>query len=79
MAATLPRCPDGASRPDRSAPVLALDVGGACSALGVSWGVFHEHIESELRIVRIGRRKLIPVAELERWLDEHAEKTLERR
>ncbi len=26
----------------------------------------------ELRIVRCGRRRLIPVRELERWLDEHA-------
>lgn len=31
------------------------------------------HIEPDLRVVRIGRRKLIAVSELQRWLDEHAE------
>ncbi len=57
-------------------PALALSVMQACASLGVSWDTWREHIEPEVRIVRIGRRKLIPVRELERWLDEHAETTL---
>ncbi len=32
----------------------------------------------ELRIVRRGRRRLIPVAELTNWLDKSAERTLGR-
>lgn len=62
-----------------SSPPLALTVEGACTALGVSWDVWKEHIAPEVRIVRIGRRQLIPVAELERWLADHAESALERR
>jgi hypothetical protein len=52
-------------------------VEGACAALGVSWDLFHAEIEPELRIVRIGRRKLVAVTELQRWLDDHAERVLE--
>ncbi len=54
-------------------PALALSVEDACAALSVSWKTWHEHIESEVRIVRIGRRKLIAVSELQKWLDEHGE------
>ena len=55
---------------------LALSVEEACAALGVSWDFWQEHVAAELRIVRRGRRKLIAVAELERWLDEAGERVL---
>ena len=58
-------------------PVLALSIEDAAAALSVSWDTFHNHIAAELRIVRIGRRKLVPVAELEKWLDQHAEKVID--
>jgi hypothetical protein len=58
---------------------LALNVKDACASIGVSWDVWKAHIEPEVRLVRIGTRKLVPVAELERWLADHAETTLERR
>lgn len=32
----------------------------------------------ELRVARVGRRRLIPVVELERWLERHASRALER-
>ncbi len=57
----------------RSAPTLALSVEQACEALGVSWDTWRAHIESDVRLVRLGRRKLIPVSELQAWLDRHAE------
>jgi excisionase family DNA binding protein len=57
-------------------PALALTVREAAAALSVSYDTFHEQIEPELRIVRLGRRKLIPVAELQRWLEAHAEALL---
>ena len=57
-------------------PRLALDVTEACEALGVSWDFWREHVAPDVRIVRRGRRKLVPVAALERWLDENAERAL---
>lgn len=71
----------GGSKHPSVAPVprLALNVKDACAAVGVSWDVWREHIEPDVRLVRIGARKLVPVSELERWLAEHAETMLERR
>ncbi len=60
-------------------PRLALNVKEACLAIGVSWDVWKAHIEPEVRLVRVGARKVVPVAELERWLADHAETVLERR
>jgi excisionase family DNA binding protein len=57
-------------------PALALTVEQACDALSVSWKTFNEHIAAELKIVRIGRRKLIAVTELQKWLDEHGDRVL---
>lgn len=53
-------------------PRLTLSVSEACDALGVSWDFWQEHVAAEVRIVRRGRRKLVPVAELERWLEANA-------
>jgi excisionase family DNA binding protein len=57
----------------QSAVALALSVEQACEALGVSWDTWRAHIEPDVRLVRVGRRKLIPVSELQAWLDRHAE------
>jgi hypothetical protein len=64
-----------------SAPVprLALNVKEACAALGVSWDVWKAHIEPDVRLVRVGTRKLVPVSEIQRWLDANAATVLERR
>ena len=51
---------------------LAFSKVEAAQALGVSVDFFEEHVMHELRIVRRGRRRLIPVRELERWLDDSA-------
>jgi len=40
--------------------------------LGVSRDYFDEHVIGDLRVVRRGRRILVPVAELERWLTRNA-------
>jgi hypothetical protein len=55
-------------------PRVALSIEEACAALGVSWDTWDEHIAPHVKIVRIGRRKLVPVAELERWLVKEAER-----
>jgi excisionase family DNA binding protein len=57
----------------QSSAALALSVEQACEALGVSWDTWRAHIEPDVRLVRVGRRKLIPVSELQAWLDRHAE------
>jgi hypothetical protein len=43
--------------------------------LGVSRDYFDEHVIHELRVVRRGRRILVPLVELERWLDRNAART----
>jgi hypothetical protein len=57
-------------------PRLAVDLAHAAAALDVSKKFFDEHIRHELRVVRRGRKVLVPVRELERWLDENAALTL---
>jgi excisionase family DNA binding protein len=53
---------------------LALTPTEAAGALGVSLDFFNEHVAHELRWVHRGRKRLVAVAELGRWLDEHAER-----
>lgn len=55
---------------------LALSKAEAAQALGVSVDFLEEHVLPELRVVYRGRRRLIPVRELERWLDESAVRAL---
>jgi excisionase family DNA binding protein len=59
---------------DRGAALvrLALSKQEAAAALGVSVDYFEDHVQPELRIVRRGRRRLIQIAELERWLERSA-------
>jgi excisionase family DNA binding protein len=67
------------SRPHRAAtrstplgPRLALSPDEAAAILGVSRDYFDEHVIGELRIVRRGRRILIALGEIERWLERAA-------
>lgn len=55
-------------------PRLALSVEVSCAAVGVSCDFSQEHVAPEVRVIRRGHRKLIAVAELQRWLDKHAER-----
>jgi excisionase family DNA binding protein len=55
---------------------LALSKVEAAEALGVSVDYLEGHVMHELRVVRRGRRRLIPVGELERWLEENATRAL---
>lgn len=54
-------------------PKLALSIEETCAALGISWDLWDQHVRPEVRMIRVGRRRLVPVAELQRWLAEHAE------
>jgi hypothetical protein len=60
----------------REIPVLGLCQEEAAQALGVSVTFFAEEIRPELRVVLRGRRRIYPVRELERWLEENAARAL---
>jgi excisionase family DNA binding protein len=78
LALELARDPSG--RPTSNArpakpqlPRLSVKPDEAAEMLGVSRDYLDEHIKPELRIIRRGSKTiLIPVAELERWLDKSA-------
>jgi hypothetical protein len=53
-------------------PRLALRVWEAADSYGVSVDWFEEHVLPHVRWYREGRMKLIPVAELVRYLDERS-------
>ena|SRR5438128_5567324 len=59
-------------------PRLALSPDEAAAVLGVSRDYFDQHVIGELRIVRRGRRILVALTELERWLDRAAARRLTR-
>lgn len=63
---------NGSPRDKALGPRLALSPDEAAALLGVSRDYFDEHVIDELRIVRRGRRILVALAELERWLDRSA-------
>lgn len=72
------RCRMAVAQPDRredgdeASLRLALSRTEAASALGVSVDFFDQHVLPELRVVRRGRRRLIAIEELRRWLDDSA-------
>ena len=55
---------------------IALTKAEAAAAIGVSTDFFEAHVQPDLRVVREGRKVLVPVAELERWVRERAATTL---
>jgi excisionase family DNA binding protein len=48
----------------------------AAQSLGCSAEFFREHVDHELRWVRRGRKRFVPVAELEEWAESNAERVL---
>lgn len=55
-------------------PRFALTPPEAAAALGCGQTYFTEYVRPDLRLIRRGRKVLVPVAELERWLVENAER-----
>ena len=67
------RKPGDSPTPRRTlGPRLAVSPDEAAAVLGVSRDYFDEHVIHELRVVRRGRRILVALAELQRWLDQSA-------
>jgi len=61
-----------------SAPIprVALTPDEAAAAIGVGKTFFNEQVRPELRLIRRGRKVLVPVADLERWVNENAEEPM---
>ncbi len=55
----------------RAVPRVALTLDEAAEALGVSRDHPERHILGDLRVIRVGRRLLVRIAELERWAERH--------
>jgi hypothetical protein len=53
-------------------PRIALTPPEAAAAIGVGPDFFDAEVAPELRLIRRGRKRLVPVAELERWAKESA-------
>jgi hypothetical protein len=55
-----------------SIPRVALTPPEAAAAIGVGPDFFDENVAPELRLIRRGRKRLVPVTELERWVTQSA-------
>jgi hypothetical protein len=53
-------------------PRLALKREEAAQALGMSLDSFERHVQPHVRLVRRGKLRLVPVSELQAWLDRNA-------
>ena len=61
LAVTAPREP-------ADLPSLALPVNQAAASLGLSENHFRRHVLPEVRSIKLGQVRIVPVVELERWL-----------
>lgn len=59
-----------------SVPRLALTKKEAAASLGIGIDHLERHVMAELRVIRVGRKVLVPVRELERWAEANAALTL---
>ena len=59
-------------------PRLALTREEAAAALSMSLDSFERHVQPSIRMCRLGRMRRVPVRELDRWLEENSEHTLDR-
>lgn len=55
---------------------LALTRTEAAESLGMSLDSFERHVQDEIRLIRRGRMRLVPVTELQQWLEREAERPL---
>lgn len=62
----------------RNVPRVALSRQEAAASLGMSLDSFERHVQPELKLIRRGKLRLVPLVELERWAIENAESLLGR-
>ena len=64
--------PRRSTRPLAPVPRYTLPRREAAASLGISINHFERKVQPELKVVLSGQLILIPVAELERWVQRHA-------
>ena len=62
----------GPRRPLQAVPRLALTREEAAASLGMSVSHFERNVQPTMRVVRSGQLVLIPISEVERWLQRNA-------
>lgn len=64
--------------PPVTAPVprIVLTREEAAAACGLSLDSFERYVQPNVRMIREGRLRLVPVRELERWAEQSATRTL---
>jgi hypothetical protein len=73
-AAKPPQVPQASPAPKHASnrkhtSALAVSREEASNLIGISLDTFEEHVLPHLRVCKIGRRVVVPVKELGRWLD----------
>ena len=69
--------PKAFARPNQPLPRYTLTRREAAAALSISLNHFERHVQPELKVVLCGQLVLIPVSELERWVQRHARHLVE--
>ena len=69
--------PRRSTRPLAPVPRYPLTRREAAASLGVSINHFERKVQPELKVVLSGQLILIPVAELERWVQRHAHQLMQ--
>ncbi len=64
------------AQPVAPVPRVALTREEAAASLGMSLTSFEEYVQPELRLIRRGRLRLVPLTEIERWAEDAAERVL---
>jgi hypothetical protein len=54
-------------------PRFALTRAEAAASIGMSLDSFERYVQPHLKLVRRGKLRLVPVRELERWIEQSAE------
>jgi hypothetical protein len=57
-------------------PRIAVSVTEAADSVGLSLNEFTRYVLPKLRVIRQGRRKLVPLSELEKWAEKNAARPL---
>ncbi len=58
--------------PKRPVPRIALRPDEAAAAIGLGRSAFYSQVLPHLRVVYVGRVRLVPVSELEKWVEKEA-------
>jgi hypothetical protein len=64
------------ARPTAPVPCVALTREEAAASLGISLTAFEQYVQPNVRLIRRGKIRVVPVRDLERWADQAAEQVL---